>query len=342
MLLLRTIVTLGACCLVACDLLDLYVQHMDETMRTMLYRSKRHPADPASRIKRSLEVERAEPLLRVGNFKKQRLDVDEEWLKQWKAKKKIMPFKNDALDSPNERENNLDPDQHEILLQGSTRGASRYLEEETTTDAMYLNIVKDETKWEKEDAIFPPVARSPTDELEESTVEPLEPEGTEIGTEGEENSQFEIIDENGEIEPRPSFKRPPSSRGGRAPKKYFPSAERSAKRDGRKSEGLAENSEVATKSGRIKRGAARASKFIRYEKLDDNGDVVLEWDPTDDEEVTFKVTARTLGYVGIGFNEKRNMKGADILIAWVDDHTGTVHLLVSPAHSSYSDSVASR
>ncbi|EFN82135.1 MOXD1-like protein 1, partial [Harpegnathos saltator] len=68
-------------------------------------------------------------------------------------------------------------------------------------------------------------------------------------------------------------------------------------------------------------------RFIRYEVLDEDGDVILEWDPLDEEEVTFKVTARTLGYVGIGFNEKTYMKGADILLAWVDDHTGAVNLL---------------
>lgn len=337
MLLLRLMVTLVTCWLVKCDLLDLYVQHMDETMRTTLYRNKRHPMDPVSRrLKRSLAA--SEPLLRVGNFKKQRLDVDEDWLKQWKAENRIVPYKNDALNYPNEREENLDPDQHEILLNATRE--SGYSEKTTTTsleDPAETN--QDATRGEDESSPLEDRAN-----VEELTVEPLEPEisGLEdwqdpmMTMSNKENSQFEIISENEEMDPRPfddpSLKRKPW--GNRTPKKYLPfPLEKSVKDTRRRSHA---KDEAAT---RLKRDTARKTtktakaekarpKFTRHEKLDEDGDVILEWDPSDDKEVVFKVTARTLGYVGIGFNEKNHMKGADILLAWVDD-TGTVNLLVN-------------
>ena len=54
----------------------------------------------------------------------------------------------------------------------------------------------------------------------------------------------------------------------------------------------------------------------------------MEWDPTNNDIVVFKVTAKTLGYFGIGFNDKNHMKNADIIIGWIDDQTGSVNLLV--------------
>ncbi|XP_071651989.1 MOXD1 homolog 1-like isoform X1 [Temnothorax longispinosus] len=341
MLLLRVIVTLVACWIVKCDLLDLYVQHMDETMRTIPYRYKRHPMDPvARRIKRSLEED--EPWLKIGNFKKQRLDVDEDWLKQWKAKRKIVPYKSDALDYQNKRDENLNPDQHEIF---STQN-SKYFEKTSTVlenaaENSQLNVSQDPIVEEtSEDRLT--IVENQTD-VEKFTVDvSLKPE-KEISEEnwndseemeGEDNSQFEIISENEKINPKPfvesSFKRTP--KGSRVPKKYFP--EKPAK-DARGAKDYIKD-EIATRSRRnadheINEGisSTRSWRFIRYERLDDNGDVILEWDPSDDEEVIFRVTAKTLGYVGIGFNEKTNMKGADILLAWVDDHTGAVNLLDS-------------
>lgn len=340
MLLLRVIVTLVACWLVKCDLLDLYVQHMDETMRTMPYRSKRHPMDPVTRrIKRSFEED--EPLLRIGNFKKQRLDVDEEWLKQWKAKRKIIPYTNDALDYPNRREENPDAD-HEML--SSTMQNSRRLEKTSTVlgnvaENSQLNASPTVAEQGETSEDGPTTVASQAD-VEELTVEALEP-GEEFAEESwtsseeiesEDNSQFEIISENERINPfiGPSFKRTPRPWGSRVPKKYFPEKPaKNAKSHVR--------DEAATRSRRsANQGAnegvsngAKPWQFTRYEKLDEDGDVILEWDPSDEEEVIFRVTAKTLGYVGIGFNEKTNMKGADILLAWVDDHTGIINLLVS-------------
>lgn len=340
MLLLRVIVTLVACWIVKCDLLDLYVQHMDETMRTMLYRNKRHPMDPVTRrIKRSFEED--EPLLRIGNFKKQRLDVDEEWLKQWKAKRKIIPYKNDALDYPNRREENSNSD-HEILL--STMQNSKHFEKASTVlenvaESSQLNVsqspIIEEREETSEDGLT--TVENQTN-VEELTIEALEPEeefsenwknSEEI--ESDDNSQFEIISENERINPfiGPSFKRTPKPWGSRVPKKYFP--EKPAKNAKSRVEDEAAMRSRRSANQEVNEGMsnARPWQFTRYEKLDEDGDVILEWDPSDEEEVIFRVTAKTLGYVGIGFNEKSSMKGADILLAWVDDHTGIVNLLDS-------------
>lgn len=68
--------------------------------------------------------------------------------------------------------------------------------------------------------------------------------------------------------------------------------------------------------------------WAHSERLDENGDVVLRWVKSD-SSVTFRVEARTRGYVGIGFNSARNMRGADLVVAWVDDRNNHAHVLVS-------------
>ncbi|XP_044590094.1 MOXD1 homolog 1-like [Cotesia glomerata] len=81
---------------------------------------------------------------------------------------------------------------------------------------------------------------------------------------------------------------------------------------------------------RVRRGDLKVKlNFTRHEVLDDLGDVLLEWDISGEDVVTFRVTARTKGYVGIGFNDNGHMKGADIILTWVDDHSGVVNLLDS-------------
>lgn len=68
--------------------------------------------------------------------------------------------------------------------------------------------------------------------------------------------------------------------------------------------------------------------WAHSERLDDNGDVVLRW-VNSDSSITFRLEARTRGYVGIGFNSARNMRGADLAVAWVDDRNGIAQILVS-------------
>ncbi|RVE51429.1 hypothetical protein evm_003984 [Chilo suppressalis] len=66
--------------------------------------------------------------------------------------------------------------------------------------------------------------------------------------------------------------------------------------------------------------------WAHSERLDDNGDVLLRW-VNSDSSITFRLEARTHGYVGLGFNSARNMRGADLVVAWVDDRNGNAQVL---------------
>ncbi|VVC90355.1 unnamed protein product [Leptidea sinapis] len=66
--------------------------------------------------------------------------------------------------------------------------------------------------------------------------------------------------------------------------------------------------------------------WAHSERLDESGDVLLRWVNTD-TSITFRLEARTRGYVGLGFNSARNMRGADLVVAWVDDRHGNAQLL---------------
>ncbi|XP_022123223.2 MOXD1 homolog 1 [Pieris rapae] len=66
--------------------------------------------------------------------------------------------------------------------------------------------------------------------------------------------------------------------------------------------------------------------WAHSERLDENGDVLLRW-VNSDSSITFRLEARTRGYVGLGFNSGRNMRGADLVVAWVDDRHGNAQLL---------------
>lgn len=68
--------------------------------------------------------------------------------------------------------------------------------------------------------------------------------------------------------------------------------------------------------------------WAHSERLDQNGDVILRWVNTD-SSITFRLEAKTRGYVGLGFNSARNMRGADLVVAWVDDRNGNAQVLVS-------------
>lgn len=69
------------------------------------------------------------------------------------------------------------------------------------------------------------------------------------------------------------------------------------------------------------------SQWTHWEYLDDEKNILLRWQ-TRHQEILFRVEARTLGYVGIGFSPNGDMEGADITIGWVDD-SGKAILLVS-------------
>lgn len=148
--------------------------------------------------------------------------------------------------------------------------------------------------------------------------------------EDDEDSLFEMIEENRRqlSFDDPSLKKTPKPSETQVPKKYSPMLDKPIKSTENAKSAVAE-----TRNDRPKRDAPNC-RFSRYEKLDDDGDIVLEWDPLYDEEVTFRVTGKTTGYIGIGFNDKSNMKNADILLIWVDDHTGVANVLVSRQYST--------
>lgn len=66
--------------------------------------------------------------------------------------------------------------------------------------------------------------------------------------------------------------------------------------------------------------------WAHSERLDQNGDVVLRW-VYSDSSITFRLEARTLGYVGLGFNTVGNMRGADLVVGWVDDRNGNAQIV---------------
>lgn len=65
--------------------------------------------------------------------------------------------------------------------------------------------------------------------------------------------------------------------------------------------------------------------WTHSESLDDNGDILLKWLPTD-SDITFRVEAKTLGYVAIGFRTVLDVKNTDIVVAWVDS-SGNAQIL---------------
>lgn len=97
--------------------------------------------------------------------------------------------------------------------------------------------------------------------------------------------------------------------------------------------------EHVSKRNKLERGRRAVQpemKWTHAETLDAAGDVILRWQPRH-QEIAFKIEARTLGYVGVGFSPSGGMKGADIVIGWVDDVTGQAFLLVSAFYIYYSN-----
>lgn len=389
MFLSRVILFLTLCWAVECDLLDLYVQHMDETMKTIAYQ-KNHVKNLArGRNKRNAPLldqvaDEEASFYKYGNFKKQKLEVDEGWYEGTKEPKKIFIEKDDGLDFHNKQEQNLDSGHYEIVGNEKIVGFNIPIDTELEPKEKHKGKGK-KVLLKKDDGLAAENAAEESDHaiedfelLEQEQSETLE-SGQEFSPEfnaGQESttnvleSAYEAIDMDdeevpasapvegnsvSEVTPRdpeieedvnldfemvnqpedtsgektsgwnPSLKRNPKAIGGRTPKKYAPTEKYLKFRQ--------KVTNVTTKTGdltsiRTKR-SAKTPRFLRREELDDDGHVILEWDPTDDEIVVFRVTAKTLGYVGIGFNDKSHMKGADILLAWIDNHNGDVNLLVS-------------
>ncbi|KAF5296520.1 hypothetical protein FQR65_LT01510 [Abscondita terminalis] len=74
------------------------------------------------------------------------------------------------------------------------------------------------------------------------------------------------------------------------------------------------------------RQANESTQWTHFQYIDDNKDILLKWQPRH-QEILFRVEARTLGYVGIGFSPNGGMHGADIILGWIDDNTQKPYLL---------------
>lgn len=298
MLILKLLLLLPVCWPVAGDfLLDLYVQNMDEAMKTIDSKSERSSGDYGHSTRSKRNIPESTSDFRIGHFKAQKLEVVEETWLDWKSKVIETPYNNDGLDHPNLIEKNNEPGQAEFI------NVTTYPVVNQDPDIDSQVTLPDEDIETFEDT----TAAVPTLEYDQLSEE-SKPSSFQLIRD---EDSFDAYEEN-------YLKGIPNDR---LPKKYFPSLRKEVDSRRKIVDLLRQN--------RAKRDVKRDYKFVRSEKLDDDGDVVLDWDPTDQEVVTFRVTARTLGYIGIGFNEKSHMKGADILLAWVDDHNGAVNLLVS-------------
>lgn len=88
------------------------------------------------------------------------------------------------------------------------------------------------------------------------------------------------------------------------------------------------SNKISESSVRFKRDSGDFEPWTHSQILDNDGYIVLRWQPRH-QEISFRIEARTTGYVGIGFSPNGGMKEADILIGWIDDYTSKAHLLVS-------------
>lgn len=75
--------------------------------------------------------------------------------------------------------------------------------------------------------------------------------------------------------------------------------------------------------------------WTRSEKMDPNGILHLQWH-IKNMEIVFKATVNSRGFVAIGFvYENPEFSFLDIALAWVDDRSNKVNILVSFNHLYY-------
>ena len=69
--------------------------------------------------------------------------------------------------------------------------------------------------------------------------------------------------------------------------------------------------------------------WTRTEVMDPFGLYILQW-RVDQKDIIFTATVNTRGFIGLGFSYRHGrMVGSDLVMAWVDDHTGLPNILVS-------------
>ncbi|KAH8272039.1 hypothetical protein KR018_007398 [Drosophila ironensis] len=75
-------------------------------------------------------------------------------------------------------------------------------------------------------------------------------------------------------------------------------------------------------------GSIYYKKWKRNEMMDSNGLYWLQWwINVDEAEIIFEVCVNTRGFIGLGFSKDGRMSGADMVLLWVDDITGTPNAL---------------
>jgi DOMON domain len=52
----------------------------------------------------------------------------------------------------------------------------------------------------------------------------------------------------------------------------------------------------------------------------------LLWNVGTDNEVVFEVQARTFGYVGVGFSQKGELSGSDVVVVWMNNGDGFIEV----------------
>lgn len=73
---------------------------------------------------------------------------------------------------------------------------------------------------------------------------------------------------------------------------------------------------------------ALSHNWTRLESLDGNGLYVLEWHLRD-QDIVFKATVNTRGFIALGFiNPNVKYNAFDLVLSWVDDRSGKANVLV--------------
>lgn len=92
---------------------------------------------------------------------------------------------------------------------------------------------------------------------------------------------------------------------------------------------LCASTTTATNTHTIRYPEVHNRNWTRSEKLDPNGILNLQWSVRNNE-IIFEVILNSRGFVAIGFPyANAQIKGFDVVLAWVNDKTGKANILVN-------------
>ncbi|XP_063614377.1 DBH-like monooxygenase protein 1, partial [Penaeus indicus] len=80
--------------------------------------------------------------------------------------------------------------------------------------------------------------------------------------------------------------------------------------------------------------------FVHRAMMDQRGAYFLLWTP-EEERIVIEVQVATKGYVGLGFSPTGGMKGADVVLGWVDDK-GFLHFQLHDANTKIQNDFATK